>query len=262
MKYDIRTKESAEEFIKEFLEIDNKQLEDILEKYEKDEDFFEKNYISKIESRDINELKIYGYHVTTNPDNCKSIKSEGIKNLQEVLKGDNEFTNLLLEQQIRFDIGNSKMFYKDEVIDINYNKMLKEKMMTRSKSVARKIYFDYCVNGFFSGGDRYIRETEIFLYPEVLKNIEECIEKNLTEFKDKWKKICKTYRITFKVDIVQINCIDTFYFDETSPQNIKINMIKKAISRINNEKYEDYIYLKNHEQIYNNQIICIEIVDR
>ena len=41
MKYDIRTKKSAKEFIKDFLEIDDKELKSILEKYEKDVEFFE-----------------------------------------------------------------------------------------------------------------------------------------------------------------------------------------------------------------------------
>lgn len=176
MEYDIRTKEISKEFVKTFLEIGEKELKNILEEYEKNADFFETNYINKIKSKDINGLKIYGYHFTTNPDNCKAIKSEGIKNLQEVLKSKNEFTNLLQEYQIRFDIENSKMYYKDEIIDIYYNK---------KSHVARKIYYDYSVNVFYEGKD-YIITTDILKYPEILKNIEECIGEDLIEVRKIW----------------------------------------------------------------------------
>ncbi len=261
MKYDIRTKETSKEFVKTFLEIGEKEFKNILEEYEKNADFFETNYINKIKSKDINGLKIYGYHFTTNPDNCKAIKSEGIKNLQEVLKSENEFTNLLQEYQIRFDIENSKMYYKDEIIDIYYDKKSHVARNNISKSVARKIYYDYSINGFFYEGKDYIITTDILKYPEILKNIEECIGEDLIEVRKIWDNICKTYKISFCINVSQVNCIATSESNESSFE-MKKKMLNKAMRRIEDWNSEEIIYIKDNEQIYNNQIISIETVKR
>lgn len=262
MKYDIRTEESSREFVKTFLEIDDKEFENILEEYEKDADFFETNYyINKIKSKDINGLKIYGYHFTTNPDNCKAIRSEGIKNLQEVLKSKNEFTNLLKRYHIRFDVENSKMYYYDKIIDIYYDKKSHGARNDRSYGVARKIYYDYSVNGFFYGGNKYIKDTEILRYPEVLKDIEQCIGTDLEEVKKIWSNICKTYRISFWINLSQVNCKATFGDDKLSLK-MKKKMLNKAMRRIEDWNSEEIIYIKDNEQIYNNQIISIETIQR
>lgn len=206
-------------------------------------------------------MEIYGYHFTTNPDNCKAIKSEGIKNLQEVLKSKNEFTNLLQEYQIRFDIENSKMYYKDEIIDVYYDKKTHVARNNISKSVARKIYYDYSINVFFYEGKDYIITTDILKYPEILKNIEECIGEDLIEVRKIWDNICKTYKISFCINVSQVNCIATFESNESSFE-MKKKMLNKAMRRIEDWNSEEIIYIKDNEQIYNNQIISIETVKR
>ncbi|HJJ11543.1 MAG TPA: hypothetical protein OIM49_07405 [Clostridiaceae bacterium] len=253
MKYDIRTKESAKKFIKDFLEIDDKELKSILEKYENDVEFFETNYIDKIKSKEINELEIYGYHFTTNPDNCKAIKFEGIKNLQEVLKSENEFTNLLKKYQIRFDIENSKMYYKNEKIDISFDNICSN---DRTSSISVKIYYDYAINGFLCNGERYADENEIFKNPEFLGNISDFIGNN--EIKEEWKSMCETYSIIFKTDISHINCIESFGGEK--PNKIKISMLCKAIEKIlyDNTVGKNFIIFKDDKNIESDSIIKIE----
>lgn len=119
------------------------------------------------------DLSLVSLHVTTNDDNCDSIRKYGLMNLQYTINNDTVLGIYLREQGVNIDFAQKTIKYKNEVYSIAEKD---EYAFPGSKeyiknSVIRKLYRDYQINGFFccknvlqyGGGVRH--------RPEILNNL-------------------------------------------------------------------------------------------
>jgi len=239
--FDIRTPDSAWEFVQNFLNIDGSEFIEqyIIQCNNSFDEFWERN-MNYIDSVDINNLQYKVFHVTSNWNECAEIKAGGIKNLQEVLSEKNELTTLLSKYGVEFDIDNKNLITGNKTIDIDYDKFRGrfgfssyEKKIER---VAHKIFYDFQVNGFFRIVIYLGMEQKIHIRPEFLYNLTELLP-HLKEAEEIWRNKRKGYIVTFLSDFNDFawySFYDNEYEyleDETSKQQLKKWILSRAINR-------------------------------
>lgn len=239
--FDIRTPDSAWEFVLNFFNIDGSEFIDkyIIQCNSSFDEFWERN-LNYIDSVDIENLQYKVFHVTSNWDECAEIKASGIKNLQMVLSEENKLTTLVSKYRVKFDIDNKILIAGNKVIDIDYDKYRGrfglsgyEKKIER---VAHKIFYDFQVNGFFSNSDILGYGTEIHIRPEFLYNLTELLP-HLKEVEEIWRNKSKGYIVTFLSDFNDFAWFSFYdneyeYLDDgVSRQQLKKWMLSKAINR-------------------------------
>ena len=112
----------------------------------KDLETFWKEHFERLETVDITDLRIIAFHITATQDECAEIKESGLINLQKVLSKDTKLKELLASYDSTFDIPTRTITAMDRVINISYDHQ------SRS-AVARRLYYDYLVNGFMSNDE-------------------------------------------------------------------------------------------------------------
>lgn len=268
MIFDIRTPDSAYEFIKDFFKITGSEFIDeyVIRCNNNFEEFWDK-HLNYIDSVNIDSLKYTVFHVTTNWNECYDIKNGGIKNLQKVLSEQNELNTLLLSYGVRFDIDNKVLITDNRVIDIDYEKYRKNYMLSdyekKIAAVAHKIYYDFQVNGFFSNNNVINYGTKIHIRPEFLLNLTSLVPR-LAEAEEYWGKSSNGYIVTFLAEFEQF-AWDSFYAHEyeywddiENKLQLKKWIISKAINRCsdNLDSYsEEIAYMDANTIIKPDQII-------
>ncbi|MFX4263149.1 hypothetical protein ACOBQJ_13255 [Pelotomaculum propionicicum] len=253
MKFDIRTPDSAFEFIMNFFNITGPAFIDeyIIQCNNCFDEFWEK-HLDYIDSIDIDSIQYMAFHVTSNWDECAGIKANGIRNLQEVLSEKNELTNLLLKYGVQFDVDNKILINGDKIIDINYAKYREKYDLSsyeqKIQGVAHKIYYDYQVNGFFSHHDILHYGTEIHIQPEFLSNLSELLP-HICEAVNIWRKKSKGYIVTFLADFDQFE-YSSFYNNEYEYQDDETNRIKLKKWIIKNAIYRSFQSTDDHTEIF------------
>lgn len=239
--FDISTPDSAFKFIQDFFKISGREFiqEYIIESKSDLDRFWERNY-NYIESIDITALKYKVLHVTSNWDDCSEIKSKGLYNLQKVLSEETILSKLLSEHGLHFDIKNKVLYYHGKEFDIDYSKYRGKYGLTRKeeylREVARKIYFDPQINGFFAIDNVYQYGTNIHKRPEILMNLVNLFP-NLKEVEKLWCDKSKGYIVSFIADFNQFAWFSfydneyEYYEDQDSWLKLKEWIISKAISR-------------------------------
>lgn len=239
--FDIRTPDSAFEFIQDFFKITGSEFIDkyIIECNHSIDEFWDK-HLEYIDSVDIDSLKYKVLHITSNWNECSEIKSSGIKNLQKVLSEQNELSSLLLKYGIRFDVDNKVLIVQNKTINIDYDKYRGKYGLSsyekKIERVAHKIYYDFQVNGFFSNNDVLDYGTEIHIRPEFLLNLTELLP-HIKEVEDIWRKKSKGYIVTFLADFEQFTWYSfydqeyQYWDDKENKHQLKKWIISKAISR-------------------------------
>lgn len=153
MNYDIRTCNSARQFVLDFM---NMTLNEFETEYncecQKDfEKFWERN-LDRIQKVDISNIKIMVFHILGALDECEEIKKNGLKNLKEVLSNDTLLKKKLSEFGIGFDIPRKIMICNGTSYDIDFDKYKGELCLSdfeeKLKNVARRVYYDFFINGF------------------------------------------------------------------------------------------------------------------
>ena len=103
---------------------------------------------------DLAEVRVHAFHVTGSVDDCQEIKRDGLINLQAVLKGGTIFSRALRKAGIRFDLDKHSVLYGEDTFSIDYECLRDLRITTAReealKRIARRVYIDYCVNGFLS----------------------------------------------------------------------------------------------------------------
>ncbi|WP_414733907.1 hypothetical protein [Acetobacterium carbinolicum] len=242
MIFDIQSIASSEKFIEEFF---NTPIIKLIEKYiiQYNSNFDEFWIANKeyIDSVDISDLKFKVIHVTSNMDECSEIRTNGIKNLQRVLSEKTTLYTLLSNHGIQFDIKNRILINKDRVIDIDYKKYCNRGNLSdydkKVKNIARKVYTDYQVNGFFSIKDPISYGTNIHKRPEFIFNLVELIPE-LRKMENHWVENSKGYIITFLAANDQFQNIsfydfeDIYYNKKEQELNLKKWLLYNAIDCI------------------------------
>ncbi len=103
--FDLRTGDSAYSFLLDFFNMSREeyQKEFRIDCKEDIENFCKCN-ISKVKDISLEDIRIWGFHVLGSLDECKEIRSQGLKNLQKVLSEDTALRRMLKSYGISFDI--------------------------------------------------------------------------------------------------------------------------------------------------------------
>ena len=216
---------------------------------------------------DVNDIKIVAFHVLGSLDNCSEIKEYGLHNLQYVLSENTVLNRLLKENGIEFDIANRIMVCDNVKYNIDYdhykNLRFKNKMDKQLESIAHRIYYDFCVNGFLVCDDVKRYGTDIHERPEFLQTLLE-ISQNGIDVDCYWRNNHTSYIVTFFAYIDQIHKFqfnledNNFEYTEDELWTIKRWMLSLAIDRAYDELNEEYLYIRDNMYIPPEQIIKIE----
>ncbi len=123
-------------------------------------------------------LKLTCLHVTTNDDNCASIRKFGLMNLQDTIRLNTNMGNYIRSQGIDINIDDKRMEYKGKSYDLSCKAdyaMPGSKEFSRN-AVIRKLYEDYQINGFFCSRNVLRYGGGISIRPEFLGNLATILE--------------------------------------------------------------------------------------
>lgn len=264
--FDITTSDTAYEWILDVLGITGRELIDsyIIENHNNLDGFIEQ-HLEKIQAIDINTLEFVAFHLTSNSDQCKAIRKSGIKNLQKVLSEPSELSLFLTEQGVKLDIKNKKMSFDGQEFDIDYEKYkgnINESSLQKEAlgDIARKIYFDFPINGFFFNHNIYDYGTNIDKCPEFLFTLSSLALKDISE---RWSKTRQGYVIKYKANIKQFHYgtfyaeVDDYLLDsQTGWIQLRKWLVSNAVNcAFSNRGTDIYAYMNPDEDVEPKQII-------
>lgn len=272
MEYDLRTCDSAYKFVLEFMNMtDGDYFSEFFIECEKNYELFWKRNIERIESVDISRLKIIAFHIVCSLDECREIKINGLMDLQKVLSQDTMLKRMLEKSGIEFDLPNKCIICDGKKYDIDYDNYLGKVDLTGDeenlKNVARRVFYDYCVNGFMYNNDVTSYGANIHERPEFLMTLSK-LSKKAEELECFWKSNAKSYRIDFYATIDQVHR-SNFELDESKDtpyndwnqlnDNMKIKkwLLSHAIEKTENDYGEAFLYIKDGVIIPSSHIIEI-----
>lgn len=271
--FDISTPDLAYKWLQEILDISGEDLiDEYILKCNKDLDCFIDKHLDTLQAIDINSVEFAVFHVTSNSNQCAEIKLHGIRNLQKTLSEPSELNLFLDSLGFKFDIQNKKMSINGKVHNIDYEsyRNKKEALTFQDKkleNIARKIYFDHQVNGFFFSRDIFDYGTGIDKRPEFLLTLS-AFNSPFDYLGDKWGEARNGYVVKYKAKLSQFEHY-TFYHDvddylddsQTEWMQLKKWMLSYAIDCSFSNLYSDiYAYMKPVVDILPNQIIeCIPV---
>lgn len=150
--YDMTDAENTMKSLSKFLNIGKRKLFRFMYTRANEYIDYDKFYEELIEEFDIDIDKLYidnvyikSIHVTTGNDNGHSIKEKGLLNLQEALTQDTPLRNFLLKKDIRVDVENKLVYFRDKKLLIVDDK---SDYKDNKNYVYNKLYRDCEVNGF------------------------------------------------------------------------------------------------------------------
>lgn len=269
--FDLRTPDSSYRFLLEFFNMSGEEYikELIINSDNEFEKFWDLN-ASTVSDISIDNIRMWGFHIVGSLDDCEEICSQGLKNLQKVLSEDTHLSRMLKSNGVFFDVEKHLLFYKDKEYSIDYDWYRHSDYLTHSekhlKSIAHRVYYDYCVNGFMMNDDIFSYGTSIHERPEFLMKLSAAFP-TLRKMEIEWAKLSKSYKVNFYATINQIHrfnfdlCETQAELTDEEIEQIKKWMTRHAIDRASNNLFSDVIiYIKDEINIPPNQIdICEEI---
>lgn len=277
MVFDLRTCDAAYRSLLEILGVSGDEfVMDYVVDCQSNSDLFWEKHFELLNEIDIKNLQFMVFHVTGSLDNCSEIKAAGLINLQKVLDGDTTLSRVLKQYGLTFDISARKMIYKGVVFDTDYDKYKGRNDLSkheqRIKKIARRLYYDHCIDGFFYCDDISAYGTSIHKRPEFMMHLVELFPE-LTQVENDWTQQSKSYavnfcatfeqfhRFTFSLDEDQYSPYDA-YQELTDEQKLKKWMLIAAINRgFCNYFGESHAYIKDEIPIPPEQITsCQQIL--
>lgn len=273
MVFDLRTVDAAYKSLLEFVGMTSEEfILDFAINCQSNVDTFWARHFGYIDCIDINKFQFRAFHVTGVLDDCGEIKSSGLKDLQKMLSEDTSLSRTLRQYGLTFNLPERTMLYQGKQICIDYDRLRGHSSNDYEEcveSVAHRIYYDYCINGFFCCDDISGYGTNIDKRPEfILKLVHLFPELKIIE--SEWMNGSRGYKVAFYVWLDQIAQF-TFPIDEpdyvpcndfqelNEVQKIKKWMLFTAIERgFQNDSAERYMYIKDGIQIPPEQIIACE----
>lgn len=268
--FDVTSSDSAYGFLLETLEM---QPSDLIMEYlvecGKDADLFCERNRHLLDKLDLQDVRFVAFHVTGSLDDCQEIKETGIRNLQYVLSHNTMLSRLLKRGDITFDIENRIMCVNGRLFDIDYEHYRGRHLLSpeeeRLDSIAHRIYYDFCVDGFWVNDDIEGYGTDIHERPEFISKLIRMSPKaeQLDAF---WRSKSKPYKIIFYATVDQIHKFtfgleknyDPYTKDEE--ETIKNWMLCMALGQAFDPGGEQYIYIRDNEYISPKQIIRCDML--
>lgn len=276
MEFDLRTVDSAYYFLLDFMQMKSEDyIMDMAVNCENNFETFWKNHFIFISNRDITGLKFIGFHITGSLDECQDIKRNGIRNLQLVLSEDNIITKMLAKHGIQFDISartvqcGRNAYRLDHVPKWQIDDI--DDKANAISLIAHRVYYDFCVNGFFMNDNIYAYGTNIHERPEFLMHLSK-IFPEADDLEDYWSCNSESFKIDFYATLDQLHRFN-FELDEhvdipfddwmdlNDDMRLKKWILSKAVARAQNELFSEvYLYVKDDISIPPEQIIaCTKI---
>ncbi|NRD78565.1 hypothetical protein HPT25_14470 [Bacillus sp. BRMEA1] len=211
------------------------------------------------------EICLTSLHVTTDKDNCSSVKRYGLLNLQQALINDTPLRSYLEDFDVFIEIDKKQIQFRDKVFDISkeYNGIHEP-----IDWIIYKLYRDFQLNSFFYSDNVLKYGGGIRRRPEFLYNLAEFLRHPNIEYE--WVKDICCYVIKYKASLSQfadwtfdIDKDEINYLDENEINIRKIKwLINQSLKRINNALFynnlEDcYSYLKNEDYVRVSDILRI-----
>ncbi|WP_346234877.1 hypothetical protein MKY04_18030 [Lysinibacillus telephonicus] len=216
------------------------------------------------------ELLLTSLHVTTNNDNCESIKELGITNLQKAVTLNTPLKRYLKEQGVEINVEKKEIFYKGKNYDISkeYNGINIGSKDEQLNWIIYKLYKDYQINAFFYDKNVLNYGGDIRRRPEFLKNLAAFLKSSNIENNWKMSSEYQCHVIKFFAPISQFtnytfNVEDMYYLEEQEFYLEKIKwVIKQSLRHLHDDKFNDgaencYAYLRFDETIPYSNIISI-----
>lgn len=188
MIYDIRTRENAEKTLVGFTGIPFENWK----AYEANGEFAEmaESLVDKI---DLSDLFFRGTHITTSRNYCSDIKKYGLLGLDKIYNiEDSDFRKFLNENGVYINFEKKCISYNSKRIDFTDINSSEHTIFL----LANRINNDFGTNIFLCMESYKSYPTNIHVRPEILKNIDQVFETNLSEL---WAKQSKPYRIEVKI---------------------------------------------------------------
>lgn len=271
MIFDIRTPDSAYDFILDFLGITGETfVMKYCEECKSNIDAFIDEYYNEIEDKGISGLKIMAFHILGSLDNCQEIKRNGLINLQKVLSRDTLLHKLLLKAGVDFDIDRRIVKYEGVEYDIDYERYREEHFLSPEevilKDIGYRVYYDFCVNGFLYNDNAKNYGTDIHERPEFFNRLTDVFPAAKT-LENYWKSNSVGYCIdfyatpeqihefTYGVDLKNISEYDMQFID--LKMELKKWMLSLACSRTLNQCEMKCLYIKEDTDIPFSQIVSI-----
>ena len=270
--YDVTTKDTAIHFLLDslgfkyygelWMEYFNNCNQDL-------DEFWVRNHdrIDRIDPIDINDVRFVAFHVTGSLDDCKEIKATGIRNLQYVLSHKTMLADYLKKCGIVFDIQERTMFIDGQKYDIDYGHCYGGRMRSpvegELESVAHRIYYDFCVDGFMYNDHVEAYGTNIHKRPEFITTLIN-LSSEAQKLDSFWSAKSKPYKIYFYATADQIHKftfdLEKNYYPYTLPEQsaLKKWMLLTAVDRAFEYCHEKFIYIRDNCYISPEQIIRYE----
>ena len=266
--FDLTASDSAYSFLLDTLELQRGEvIMEYLIECGKDHDLFWERNSHRLKEMDLKDVHFVAFHVTGSLDECSEIKKYGIQNLQYVLSHDTMLSRLRKRGDITFDIENRIMCVSGRTFDIDYEHYRARRLITPEEKclnfIAHRIYYDFCVNGFWANDNIEGYGTDIHKRPEFISKLIKMSPKaeRLDAF---WKAKSKPYKIFFYATLDQIHKftfgLEKNYNPYTAEEQEKVKnwMLSMALDQASDPGGEHYIYIRDNAYIPPEQIICCE----
>lgn len=155
---------------------------------------------------DLAEVRVHAFHITVSVDNCREIKRDGLINLRAVLKGD-IISKPLRKAGISFDLDKRIALYAEDAFSIDCDRLRGHRITTAReealKRIARRVYVDYCVNGFLPCDESKNYGTHIHKRSEFIKDLA-AVFLHVEKPEKDWMSLSKACWINFCATVDQI----------------------------------------------------------
>lgn len=268
--FDVTSPDNAYGFLLDILDLKSEELVmEYLVECGRDIDLFLERNGHRLDDLNLQDVHFVAFHVTASLDDCQEIKASGIRDLQYVLSHNTILSRLLKRGDINFDIENRIMCVNGRDFDIDYEHYRGRRFLTpeekRLDSIAHRIYYDFCVDGFWANDDIEGYGTDIHERPEFISKLIK-ISPKAKCLDDFWRDKSNPYKIFFYATLDQIH---KFTFDleknfdpytEDEQEAIKNWMLRKAIDQAFDPGGEHFIYIRDYQHIPPEQIIKCEMM--
>lgn len=231
--------------------------------------FLERNEY-RLDDMNLHDVRFVAFHVTASLDDCQEIQANGIRDLQYTLSQETMLSRLLEQSGMFFDVHNSILNVDGRKYDINYEHYRTRTSLSTIEeclsSIAHRVYYDFCVNGFWVNDNIQRYGTHIHERPEFISKLI-TISPKARRLDDFWRTRSKPYKVFFFATLEQIHKFtfdleknDEPYNDEEQ-KKVKQWMLRMAINQAFDPGGEHYIYVRDHQFIPPEQIIKCEIIE-
>jgi len=260
--YDLTSYKSTLNSLAYFVKVKPNQLEILVLKYRNQVDNLYSKLINTfkidINKIDISNLYLKVLQVTTNDDNCESIKKYGLLGTQEAINKDTCLAKFLKNKEIEIDFNKETIAYKGEVYNKTQGQQNKHLRLCFTKLFST---YHYPINGFIYSDNPIHYGDRIYEKPEIVGNLSDTF---CREIEKDWIKNTQCFIIEFKSSIYNFDCSvftdDKQLFEESRELVIKKWIIEQSLKvihdlRCDNRSRDIYAYMNPNYKVEPNDIV-------